>query len=73
MGDIATQSLESQKYLLVVRSENLASGTPSYLKTKFSFHWNSKRSEAEMRAELIKELFQISSEPPLGMPPIILN
>lgn len=72
-GDIATQQLTSHKYLIVVRSEDFAVGTPQYLRTKFAFHWHPKRSEATMRDDLLKELLQVSSEPPLGAPPVFLS
>ena len=72
-GDIASQQLNSHKYLIVVRSEDFAAGTPQYLKTKFAFHWHPNRSETAMRDELLKELLQVSSEPPLGVPPVFLT
>jgi hypothetical protein len=72
-GDIAIQQLNSQKYLVVVRSEDLAAGTPQYLRTKFAFHWPPRRSEVTMRDDLLRDLLQVSSEPPLGTPPVYLT
>ncbi|XHR27505.1 MAG: toll/interleukin-1 receptor domain-containing protein [Chthoniobacteraceae bacterium] len=72
-GDIATQQLESHKYLIVVRSADFAAGRPRYLKTKFASHWPPTQSEAAMRDDLLKELLQVSSEPPLGAPTVFLS
>ncbi len=72
-GDIATQQLSSQKYLMIVRSEDFAVGAPLYLRTKFAFHWHSKRIETAMRDDLLKELLEVPSEPPLGEFPVFLN
>jgi TIR domain len=72
-GDITTQQLKSQKYIVVVRSENLAAGTPQYLRTKFALHWRRDENDTAMRHKLLKEVFQISSEPALGTAPIFLT
>jgi hypothetical protein len=71
-GDIAIQKRDSRKYLVVVRSEDLAAGTPRYLRTKFAFHSRPSGSDAPMRDEMLRELLQVSSEPPIGTPPVFL-
>ena len=68
-GDMSNLSPQSTKYLVVVREDAFDSGVPRYLKTKFCIHWRSDSDEAELRDELLKELYDVSLEPPLGAPP----
>lgn len=75
-GDMASQSPESTKYLAIVRTENYEDGLPTYLKTKYCFHWPENISEFQMQNELdelIKELFEVSEIPPIGEPPIFIG
>jgi hypothetical protein len=72
-GDIAVQSADSVKYILVVRSDDLRAGTPMYLKTKFAIHWPHSADERKLRDELIRDLSEVSLEPELGAPPVFLT
>lgn len=68
-GDMSNLPPQSTKYLVIVREDAFDSGVPRYLKTKFSMHWKSDSDEDELRKDLLKELYDVSLEPPLGTPP----
>jgi hypothetical protein len=68
-GDMAQQSPDSRKYLIIVREDQFKDGVPIYLKTKFSIHWKSNGEEAKLRDDLLKELYDVELAPPLGSPP----
>jgi hypothetical protein len=71
-GDIAAQSPDSVKYLMIVRSDDFTAGTPMYLKTKYAIHWPHKADEAQLRDDLLRDLFEVPLEPELGAPPVFL-
>ncbi|MGA7194032.1 MAG: toll/interleukin-1 receptor domain-containing protein [Anaerolineales bacterium] len=72
-GDLANLPPDSAKYVAIVRTEQFEDGIPFYLKTKFSFHWPSSISnDTQLRYDLLKELFKIPKEPPLGEPPLFV-
>lgn len=71
-GNMMSKNAASNKYLIIVRAKDFSAGTPQYLKTKYAFHWHSKAKENAMRENLLKELYEISSAPPLGAPPVFL-
>jgi hypothetical protein len=71
-GDIAGQSADAVKYIMVVRSDDFTAGTPMYLKTKYAIHWPRKAEEGKLRDDLIRDLLEVSLEPELGAPPVFL-
>ncbi|MEW8023682.1 MAG: TIR domain-containing protein [Candidatus Thiodiazotropha endolucinida] len=68
-GDMSNLQPQSTKYLVIVREDTFDSGVPRYLKTKFCIHWKSDLDEDELRDDLLKELYNVNLEPPLGEPP----
>lgn len=55
-GDIANLPPDSTKYQIIVRAEDMKSGLPLYLKTKFAFHAKLSDTSDSFREELVKEL-----------------
>lgn len=68
-GDMSNLPPQSTKYLVIVREDTFDSGVPRYLKTKFCIHWKSNSDEEELRNELLKEVYNVRLEPPLGSLP----
>jgi hypothetical protein len=58
-GDIANLPPDSTKYQVVVRAEDINSGLPLYLKTKFAFHAKLSDPADSFRQELVKELLEL--------------
>jgi hypothetical protein len=55
-GDIANLPPDSTKYQVIVRAEDINSGLPLYLKTRFAFHARLSDPSDAFREELLKEL-----------------
>jgi hypothetical protein len=70
-GDMADLPPESTKYLTIVKSECFEDGVPLYLKTKYAIHWTDGNEE-QLRNMLLRELLEVSSEPPIGEPPFFI-
>ncbi len=68
-GDMQRLSPESNKYLIIVKAQDLDSGLPKYLKTKYCDHWPFGASEETHQQELLKELYNIDLAPLIGEPP----
>jgi len=58
-GDIANIPPDSTKYQVIVRAEDINSGLPLYLKTRFAFHARPSDPSDLFREELIKELLDL--------------
>ena len=58
-GDMATLPHDSTKYQIVVRSEELGSGLPVYLRTKYAFHARPSDAKMRFREELLRELMDM--------------
>jgi hypothetical protein len=71
-GDMAIQPPDSTKYLVIVCTDKFEEGIPFYLKTKYAIHWNKSNDEFKLRQELLRELYDISQEPPIGERPIFV-
>jgi hypothetical protein len=71
-GDIARLPPDSTKYLVIVRSQNVDSGLPRYLQTKFVIHWPDKALDGKNQKVLLRELFDSIPIPPLGQRPLSL-
>jgi hypothetical protein len=67
------QNTTTNKYLLIVREQDLDSGTPKYLKGKLSVHWppivDNDQNEL-LQKDLLKDLYNVDLAPPIGKPPI---
>lgn len=64
-GDMMIHS-QSNKYICIIREENIDEGIPLYAKTKFSLQWNGPEIADEEFQELLYHLFDIDIEPKLG-------
>lgn len=71
-GDIASQPPDSTKYLVIVRSKDIESGLPRYLKTKFVIHWSEDTPNERNRQILLRELYDQVKAPPIGQRPVFL-
>jgi hypothetical protein len=58
-GDLARQAPDSTKYQVVVRSEDLSSGLPAYLRTRYAFHAKPSDTTHSFRDELIREILNL--------------
>lgn len=64
----------TNKYICIIREENIDDGIPLYAKTKFSLTWTNPEISNEDFQELLYNLFDIDIEPILGdIPPYISN
>ncbi|HXA17606.1 MAG TPA: toll/interleukin-1 receptor domain-containing protein [Thermoanaerobaculia bacterium] len=71
-GNVAQQPPESTKYLVIVRSPNVDSGLPHYLKTKFVIHWPDGMTDERNRQTLIRELYNLIAAPPILSRPVFI-
>lgn len=71
-GDLSNLPPDDNKYLVIVKEENVKEGLPRYLKTKFCIHWPSGGNDNRLQQDLLKEIYNVSLEPPVGEPPIWL-
>lgn len=67
-GDMMIHS-QSNKYICIIREENINDGIPLYAKTKFSLQWTRPEILEEDFHELLYYLFDIDIEPELGQIP----
>lgn len=72
-GDVYSLPPYSMKYLVIVREASWEAGLPTYLKTKLAIHWPPNANDNALRQELLKELFNVISEPPIGEPPVYIG
>jgi hypothetical protein len=61
------------KYVPIVLTADINRGRPQFLATKRVIHWPPRADTEELRRELLKELYEVRSEPPLGPPPAWLT
>ena len=54
------------KYICIIREENIDEGIPMYAKTKFSLHWTEPEVLEESFHQLLYLLFDVDEEPELG-------
>lgn len=64
-GDIANLPPDSTKYQVVVRADDMDSGLPRYLKTRYAFHVPDAPADQAFRDELVKELLDLPIDPSL--------
>ncbi|MGY3446129.1 MULTISPECIES: toll/interleukin-1 receptor domain-containing protein [unclassified Bradyrhizobium] len=62
-GDIASLPPESTKYQIIVRTNDIAEGTPLYLKTRYAFHAPTTDTSQSFRQELLNELLDVPIMP----------
>ncbi|MFZ1683021.1 MAG: toll/interleukin-1 receptor domain-containing protein [Candidatus Zixiibacteriota bacterium] len=58
-GDIANLPHDSTKYQVIVRAEDLASGLPLYLRTRYAYHLKPGESDSSIRNELVREILEL--------------
>lgn len=68
-GDMMTHN-QSNKYICIVREENIDDGIPMYAKTKYSLQWTKSEILEDDFHELLYYLFDLDVEPELGDIPI---
>jgi TIR domain len=57
------------KYIPIVVTPEVDAGRPSYLATKLAMHWPSDADEDTNRQALLRELYGVTEEPPIGPRP----
>lgn len=66
-GDMLSQGETMNKYIAIVREEDVMEGLPIYMKSKFCFHWCYDNSPSEDDFErLLVGIFDCEVEPELG-------
>jgi len=58
-GDIANQPPDSTKYQVIVRAENVETGLPIYLKTRYAFHAPVSDISQSFRNDLLREILDL--------------
>ena len=71
-GDLMRLPPDSNKYVVIVREDDINKGLPKYLKTKYCIHWPSQGNDYLLQQGLLKELYNVNLEPPIGEPPVWL-
>lgn len=69
-GDMLAQGDNKQKYIAIIREDNIDKALPKYMKSKYAFNWG--RSDAidpERLKELVYCIFDCEIEPELGPVP----
>ena len=69
-GDMSRLTVTNNKYLVIVRSENIDAGLPLYLKTKYCLHCSEPLLEDDFKTKILQELFNVEIAPPIGNPPL---
>jgi hypothetical protein len=60
------------KYIPIVRTPDLEEGRPRYLATKLALHWPPEAHAEERHRALLREIYNVQQEPPLGARPVRL-
>ncbi|MDI9312183.1 MAG: TIR domain-containing protein [Limnohabitans sp.] len=71
-GDMSKLPADSTKYLTIVKSENIDTGLPIYLKSKYVIHWTSSTKEIVHRQRLLNDLLNVIEAPQIGVAPVFL-
>lgn len=71
-GDMMSHSM-TNKYICLVREENIDEGIPIFAKTKFSLHWTKPGIVEEDFKELLYCLFDIDIVPEIGDIPVYIE
>jgi len=58
-GDLANTPSDSTKYQIIVRTEDMYSGLPNYLKTKYAYHARPSDPQNLFREALVRELLDM--------------
>ena len=58
-GDVANLPPDSTKYQVIVRTEDIHTGMPLYLRTKYAFHARPSDKENSFQEELLRELLDL--------------
>lgn len=69
-GDLlASPVTNSDKYVPVIRAENIDHAVPSFLRATYFFEWPEAADETAKREALLREIYRIQEQaPPLGPP-----
>jgi hypothetical protein len=74
-GDMLAQGDNKQKYIAIIRENEVETALPIHLKSKYALHWGSNPEiGAEPLNQLVSYLFDIDIEPDLGpVPDYVIN
>jgi hypothetical protein len=65
-GDMLAQGDNKQKYIAIVREEQVEKALPIYIRSKFALNWGKKPISSDQLKELVLLLFDCDIEPELG-------
>lgn len=68
-GDKPAEEAVGSKYVPIVVTREVEAGRPDYLATKLVLHWPPDGDEDAKRQALLRELYEVSDEPPIGPRP----
>lgn len=68
-GDMLAQGDNKQKYIAIVREEQVEKALPIYVRSKFAVNWGKKEVSDTQLQELVLRLFDCDLEPELGAVP----
>ena len=68
-GDMLAQGDNKQKYIAIVREEEVEKALPIYIRSKFALNWGKKPVSQEQLQELVLRLYDCDTEPELGAVP----
>jgi hypothetical protein len=69
-GDMLAQGDNKQKYIAIIRENEVESALPIYMKSKYAFNWGKgQKIDAERLKELVYCIFDCDTEPELGAVP----
>jgi len=68
-GDMLVQGNNKQKYIAIVREEEVEKALPIYIRSKFALNWGKKPISQEQLEELVLRLYDCDIEPELGSVP----
>lgn len=71
-GDMMSH-LQSDKYICIVREENIDTGLPIYVKSRYSLHWTEPEIKEEAFRQLMYNLFDCNVEPEIGDVPAYIK
>lgn len=72
-GDMLAQGDNNQKYIAIIREDNVSNAIPGYMRSKYAFNWGKAAViDPEHLKELVLCIFDCDIEPPLGpVPPYV--
>lgn len=69
---LGSQVDNPDKFVPIVRTTDVAQGSPGFLRSAYALHWPPEMTDAKedaARQSLLKHLFRLRTKPPIGQPP----